>query len=218
MEIKLNEKQRLYVIPCGKGYTCLGFDNCFDETSQLAQLLNAAPPNPAQIGTQGQYDYYQNIIAQFCRRPDLNQETWFDPGTLEPVKERLEHARLHDQKLRLFFGNRETGQCWLEENDVLGFIGRSMGPMRIPILLANRNSSGGGGILTACILRIIDAKAAKELWRQENYHLPELRVQNGGHAEYPYAVAEQNEPIARFKTPRERARWLAFMQGEIMKP
>ena len=36
-------------------------------------------------------------------------------------------------------------------------------------------------------------------------------------AEYPYAVAEQNEPIARFKTPRERARWLAFMQGEIMK-
>src|SRR5208282_4111007 len=120
MEIKLNEEQRLYVIPCGKGYTCLGFDNCFDETSQLAQLLNAAPPNPAQIGTQGQYDYYQNLIAQFCRRPDLNQETWFDPGTLEPVKERLEHARLHDQKLRLFFGNRETGQCWLEENDVLG--------------------------------------------------------------------------------------------------
>jgi hypothetical protein len=122
-------------------------------------------------------------------------------------------------RLRLFFGDQETGRCWLEENDVTGYIGRSMGPMRVSILLSSRSSSGGGAILTRCVIRLIQTNGQRELWRHQNFHLPQLQPRaEQDQPKYPYAVHSDGECIARFTTLQKRARWLAFMRGELMRP
>ena len=36
----------------------------------------------------------------------------------------------------------------------IGRIGRSMGPVKIPIVLSNRRSIGGHGLLDACVIKI----------------------------------------------------------------
>jgi hypothetical protein len=219
MSISRNQEQRLFVIPCGKGCSCLGFDNCLAEASQLALLLGAAKPDPVQIGSMGQYNYYRELIGRYSQRTDLNQRTWFDPGTPDIVADHLERARLKGQRLRLFFGDPGTGKCWLEENDVTGYIGRSMGPMRIPILLTTKSSSGGGAILTRCIVRLMDTASRQEIWRHSGYRLPELQTKDEpGDAKHPCAVHSEGSCIARFTTPQERSRWMAFMRGETMRP
>jgi hypothetical protein len=131
----------------------------------------------------------------------------------------LEYARLHHKKLRLFFGDQTAGRCWLEENDLIGFIGRSMGPVRVPILLALRSSRGGGAILTKCIIRLIEANGRRELWRHQNFHLPEFQLrEEQDQPKYRYAVHSDGVCVARFITPQKRAQWLAFIRGEVMQP
>jgi hypothetical protein len=219
MKITINPSQELFVIEHPGGCSCLGFNNCFDNAAQMAGLLGTTKPDPRQKGTLDQYAQYQDLIRHYSARPDLNEQTWFDPGTPPSVVAHLEYARLHHKKLRLFFGDQGTGRCWLEENDVNGFISRSMGPIRIPILLQSRSSSGGGAILTRCIIRIIETEGRRELWRHQNFNLPEfqLREEQDPH-KGRYAVRSDGESVARFTTLQKRAQWLAFMRGEVMRP
>lgn len=60
----------------------------------------------------------------------------------------------NDDRVTLDLGNLETGESWHERYDVTGRVHASMGPVRIPILIYNSRSRGGGGILTGCILSI----------------------------------------------------------------
>ena len=56
-EFSINTEQRLYVMPSGNGYTCLGFDVA--ERKRLAVLSWCGlPAHPVEIGTQGAYDAY----------------------------------------------------------------------------------------------------------------------------------------------------------------
>jgi hypothetical protein len=219
MKVTINPSQELFVIEHTGGCSCLGFNNCFDDAAQMAGLLGTTKPDPKQKGTLDQYAEYQGLIRRYSARSDLNEQTWFDPGTPPSVVAHLEYARLHHRKLRLFFGDQTAGRCWLEENDVTGFIGRSMGPVRVPILLALRSSRGGGAIMTRCIIRLIEANGQRELWRHQNFHLPEFQLrEEQDQPKYRYAVHSDGACVARFITPQKRAQWLAFMRGEVMQP
>ena len=65
-EVTINEEQRLYVIPTGYGYTCLGFDVCERRRKALAiELLDLGrnPPACGGVGTMGNYDAYAETRA-----------------------------------------------------------------------------------------------------------------------------------------------------------
>jgi len=63
------------------------------------------------------------------------------------------------------YGNVKTGESWGEVHDVMGYIGRSTGNVKIPILVYNTRSTGGGGILDHCILSIKESKGKKVLYQ-----------------------------------------------------
>lgn len=87
----------------------------------------------------------------------------------------LEEARQSNKSIRLrfCFGDVETGRDWEEVYDTTGYIGRSTGSIKIPLLLAKITSSGGGGLLDHCIVRIekkIHGGSYHEVYRHPNYH------------------------------------------------
>jgi hypothetical protein len=47
----------------------------------------------------------------------------------------LEKARLNRTRLHISLGDVATGRDWLEEFECFGFIGRSMGPTKVPLIL-----------------------------------------------------------------------------------
>jgi hypothetical protein len=80
--------------------------------------------------------------------------TFYDSTTPDQVIEVLENARLGCVRLHIDLGDPETGKSWGEVNDVRGYVGRSTGERKVPLLLHNTRSMGGGAILTHCIVKI----------------------------------------------------------------
>jgi hypothetical protein len=109
--------------------------------------------------------------------------TSYSAGTDPKVMEILDQAIEQGLRVRIHYGGPDGPEDapvrdWLEEHDVVGRVGRSMGPSKVPILLAQRSSSGGPSVLTGCIVRIhVRPKGSnryKEEWRHPNYVAPEL--------------------------------------------
>ena len=129
----------------------------------------------------------------------------------------LESRRQTGGKVRLVLGDTGTGEPWLNEYDVVGKIGRSGGSLKVP-LLVEEGESGGGAILTACMLNIIDWKSGRTLYRHPAYREPELSLQPSDTPERPWAVIHLNDVIARFKDMGKACAYIAFMRGETIEP
>jgi hypothetical protein len=148
--------------------------------------------------------------------------TWYDNTTPTEVIRVLEYSRKNDIRIRIFQGDRDTGRDWLCEWDVAGRVGRSTGPMQIPLLIHNSRSMGGGHIMDHCIIKITYALGGELLYKQANYHHMPMAARISDLPEYEVAVWVKNhEPDggeqihARFRTIREYQRWEKKMQLTI---
>ncbi len=83
--------------------------------------------------------------------------TYYHVETSDHLVTLLETLRLNQTRIRLDYGDTTTGKSWGEHYDIVGHISRSTGPVRIPILIHNVRSMGGGAILTHCIIKIVYA-------------------------------------------------------------
>ena len=218
--LTINAERRLFVLPSGSGYSCLGFDVVFKRLRQFHQMLGLPAPQAADIGTMSQYrDYRMAESAYIATKP---QATLFDPDTPAAVQTLLESYRALGGRVRLFFGDPETGRDHLEEHDVVGRVSRSMGPIRVPLLISKANSFGGMALLTAHIVRIVDAETKRERYRHPLYRTPEFTVQpasaTAAASGYPTAVLSGGVVRGNFKSEDHAQKWIAFMTGSRMTP
>lgn len=101
-------------------------------------------------------------------------DTTYHKETPDKVVEIIEEARLSVRtiRLRFCFGDPETGRDWKEIYDTTGYIGRSTGSIKIPLLIKKTTSSGGGGLLDHCIVKIEKRVGRKYVmvWTHPKYH------------------------------------------------
>lgn len=83
----------------------------------------------------------------------VNGTSYHDDTPEECIKA-LESARKLGFRIHLDYGCTKTGRSWNEQYEVAGYIGRSLGPQKVPLLIYNKRSIGGGAILDHCILSI----------------------------------------------------------------
>lgn len=143
---------------------------------------------------------------------------YYHKGTPDAVVSALEWARRNRVRIGLRLGDPETGRDWNEEFEVEGYVGRTCGPLVVPLLVNNSRSSGGGPILTANVLRIVfsTTNGPKVLYEAENYQAPRFTIgpahetsRAEGYVEGGYINGELH---AQFKKPGQAARWVAKMQ------
>jgi hypothetical protein len=100
--------------------------------------------------------------------------THYHEKTSQDVIDVLEKARAKRWRLRIHYGNPLIGRDWNEQYDVLGRVGRSMGPVKVPLLLYDRRSICGSPVLDHCIVRIrfanMELNHGDDLYRHHNYH------------------------------------------------
>lgn len=137
---------------------------------------------------------------------------WFTEGTPDEVKRILCELCHTDKRVRLFLGEPTTGEVWPEEYDVLGRIGCSMGPVKVPILLRNSRSMAGGAILTHCILGI-DQRPGQAWYRSPTFTLGTWTIQLSKVKQAPWAVLKDGKDQAHFKTEEQAERYRLFIQG-----
>ncbi len=218
--VTVNNEQRLFVIPCGDGYSCFGFDNCYKESKQLATRLNLSMLTPLEeeIGTLAQYEKYQQLLNSIKGR-DLG--IWFDADTPPEVQYVLRQAIEKRWLVRLYYGD-ETGRSWMDEWDMLGRVGHSTGSLKVPLLVAD-GQDGGGAILTNRVIKIVrfvktdSGYRSNVLYQQKNFHLPFMAIIEGENEKYDFSVTCDGKVYARFKTRVKAQQWIDFMLGLVPK-
>ncbi len=216
--VTLNPGQRLYVIAFDGGVSCLGFDNARAHANQIAERLGQADLafSASDHATLDGYAKYQQAIRAWGWST-LSRQTYFDPGTPPEVARVLESCRNAGNKVRLVLGDPSTGESWLDEYDVVGIIGRSTGTLKVPLLVED-GENGGGAILTACVLCIIDWRSGRVWFRHSAYQTPELGIKPSSDADRPWAVLHRDKEVARFSDIGKAGAYLAFMRGESVEP
>lgn len=104
--------------------------------------------------------------------------TYFHADTPDKVIHVLEAARHSRQRIHISYGDAESGRDWLEEYEVHGYVGRSTGKLKVPLLLPNRRSIGGGAILDHCIVRIRTSAGGRVLYQHPSYHFGAMEIRN----------------------------------------
>ncbi len=95
----------------------------------------------------------------------------FDKSTPDQVCRILaNYCGNRSQRVRIFLGDTTTGKDWCEVYDTIGYIGRSTGTVKIPLLVHSSRSLGGGAILDHCIVKITIDK--RTVYQHQNYHCP----------------------------------------------
>ena len=92
----------------------------------------------------------------------------FSEETNESVIKILLDAIKNRYRIRIFFGDDESGSDWCETYDTIGTIGLSYGPAKVPLLVHSVRSMGGDAILTDCIVKITRNK--KVIYQHPKYN------------------------------------------------
>lgn len=156
--------------------------------------------------------------------------TYYRDGTPQGVIDALERARLTDLRVRVFFGDPETKTYLPEEHDTIGYVGRSMGPLKVPLLVHNSRSTGGCGVWTENVVRVVETRTKRVLYNNLIYSAPVWKVDAppasiGGQPMPPEYVAGVYirkadgswSNYANFTSHQRAMRWALFIAGERMR-
>jgi len=143
--------------------------------------------------------------------------TYYSNETPDEVIRVLESIRGTSQRVKIYLGDRETGRDWMEEDGKVGKIGRSTGPIKIPLLIKTVNSQGGGAILEDCIVKIATSPStlARVLYQHPRYHQPAMEIINEGlegKPEYTHALRIGGEVYSRHTSERSAKKLVALLK------
>lgn len=143
-----------------------------------------------------------------------NGTSYHDDTPLQVIKV-LESARRDRTRLHISLGDTGSGRDWLEEFETHGYISRSMGLTKVPLILANRRSMGGGAILDHCIVRIRHSAGGRVLYQHPTYHHGEIEVRQkaepvvlGDRRTLSVDVMRDGEVQAAFETQSKALRYI----------
>jgi hypothetical protein len=128
------------------------------------------------------------------------------------VANALDHARENRLRIRVWYG--KDGKSWNEEKDVCGYVGRSTGEVKIPLLVNNSRSLGGPALLDHCIVKIVNTRTKRTLYQHQKFSQDFFGVDDNivwqgksGTNETVYATCKDHKSALRLA---------AFMNGERM--
>lgn len=140
----------------------------------------------------------------------------FSDNTNDRVKQVLTSCYNRKNRIRIVYGDVTTGESYLDEYEILGYVGKSTGTKPVALLINNSRSFGGGSILTDIILKIVDTQTKQVLFQHKNYVMPVLTKKISSHSNYLYDVIYNGELVARFKTEKQANNYIDFMQCKRM--
>lgn len=151
------------------------------------------------------------------RRYDKHASGFYFPCnfvcTSPAVIDAIVNAAACKTRVRLFLGDTATGAAWPEEFDVIGTIGRSMGPCRVPLLINNARSTGGAPISVESIVAIFNTRTGHAIYRHPQFNPGVWTICAPASDGYFEAVAHNDATHAQFKKPGQAGRYCAFMRG-----
>ena len=141
--------------------------------------------------------------------------TTYNINTSDEVIKVLESARTNKKRIRIFYGDTNTGRDWMEIYDTIGTVGRSTGINKIPLLIKNSRSMSGGAILDHCIVKITIDKEV--VYQNPKYYLPVMEIREATNdlkeAGYLFSVFADGKNTYNCKTMKQAENEVLFHKG-----
>ena len=132
--------------------------------------------------------------------------------TPDAVVAALEAVRRSGERVRIRYGDVATGRDWLDEHDVEGRIGNSMGPTRVPLLIHSRRSLGGPALLDEAVVRVTTTGCrGRTLYVHPAYHSGVMAIVEPRDAGFAASVTVDDQLHAQFRTHSAAERWVRRM-------
>ena len=133
--VTINREQRLYVIPCAAGFSCLGFDVCRKRCKRLVEWLTLhgekdLPPK-RRLGSLAEYERYRELMRlaeAVCQRQRIRCDVELTKQLLGKEGKRVEVIDRYGEKRRFY-------------------VGKSTGWMPCHLEIARRDSYGGPAVM-----------------------------------------------------------------------
>lgn len=128
--VTVNKDQGLYVIPERGGYSCLGFEVCYNRTIKLADEMGIRV-NLKRKGTKKAYQVYQKLVKIARQRnaaTGWRSESELTPELIGKEGQRVEVVTSYGEKMRFI-------------------VGKSTGFIPCHLMIMRSNSHGGGAVV-----------------------------------------------------------------------
>ncbi len=120
----------------------------------------------------------KTVIGQF-------EDLYFDRNTDEDVAIVLNRLYRSKRRVKIYYGDKESGRNWNEVFDVFGYVGRTWGTKKAPILVYSKRSYGGGLISTGSILAIRESSInGSFLYEHSKFVKPSVSILKEDEGEY----------------------------------
>ena len=150
------------------------------------------------------------------KRYKVYNDTWYCFDTPDGVIHILDGAMKNHERIRVFYGDTETGCDWMEIYDTVGYVSRSCGNVKIPLLIKNSRSVGGTGILDDSIVKITIDKVV--VYQHLNYRLPDMEIREASDGlkaiGYNYSTFEDGKNDFNCKTMKQAENHIDFLKGK----
>ena len=134
------------------------------------------------------------------------------------VMKALESAYNNGERVRIWYGS--NGNVWHEEYDVIGYVGRSGGSVKTPLLVYNKRSYGGGAILVDSVVKVVTTDG-KVLYSDPEYSIPEYTaigdevwIENNAETYTGHGTSGYATLWARCESENHAERLAGFMSGK----
>ena len=129
----INKEQKLFVLPTGYGYSCLGFEVCQTRANKLALELGSEPWNGSLNNKRHLARLYRRYLKLVEQARQRHLATgWRSQSELTPELIGYERKRI------------EAVNCWGEK--VRFIVGKSTGFIPCHLEIKQRRSTGGGAV------------------------------------------------------------------------
>lgn len=168
---------------------------------------------PYGNGNIGYYRDYDGLFLNVARYEKEEDVTRIFPQVDGKMADILKDAMHEGRRLRFWYGDIDTGKAWNEEYDVTGHVGRSCGSIKVPLLLHDSRSCGGGELSTSCIVRIDDIAENWTLYRHDNFHTSDYKIVENPKGGYDVVDADDGSVYRCNVTLKQAERYVGFMTG-----
>lgn len=141
--VTINREQGLFVIPCGGGYSCLGFQVCARRSAKLREELGVPLPALPKVDSLEAYHHYRELVELARER---HQKTgWRSSSELTP--ELIPHE---GHRVEVVHRLEKTG----DTERTRFIVGKSTGFIPCHLEIKTRRSSGGCAVALGEILSV----------------------------------------------------------------
>lgn len=166
----------------------------------------------------------KNARMKYIRaNPGSNLQMEFQDNTTQGIKNALMEAKKIGLRIRIFYGDPETGEDSLAEFDTVGYVYLRKEAPHYPILIYDKGTRSGEGALIKCqnVMKVIicDKRNKRVLYENPHYYTPALEIKPPWKQEalqgFSCRVDAEGKTMKHFHSKDRAQNYINWIEGTI---